>query len=96
MKATDVTGRSITDKTTVHVDGSKPIIWNTGLVHNGHEQLAVHRVRDLSIMKIHFKAWDKQSGLEQVLWRIGTTHDGNEVGSGSVSVQVISKVICNM
>lgn len=86
MIARDIMNNTNADNVSVMIDSTKSEIAELGLVNNGIGLLKVHRERDLSKMKIHFHSWDIHSGLEHIIWTLGTAPDGNDVGEGSLSI----------
>lgn len=87
MKGKDIMNNTIIDATDVKIDSTPAEVWDLGLLNNGFKELYVHSVRDLSKMKLHFKAWDEHSGLEHIIWKLGTDVDMTDIGSGSLSIR---------
>lgn len=86
LKNTDIMSNTFHEIISFHVDRSVPSIIDLGLYKNGHNSLFVHSQKDMATMAMQFSAMDKHSGLHSVAWQLGTTRNGNEIGSGYLPV----------
>ena len=92
----DIMGSTRTESILVQIDATVPEINNIGINRDQHQELFVHHSDDLSDMTIGFEALDVHSGVHSIEWRLGITHNGNELGQGGISVKELTQVFFNM
>ena len=86
IKATDYRRQERTEHIHVDVDSSPPLLQNIWLTKDGYKQLFVHNSTDLAKMELKFEALDIHSGIKQVVWRLGTSPKGSDIGQESLPV----------
>ena len=84
--AMDIVDNTIKDSFRVYIDSSPPELENLGLMKDGERMIFVHSTIDLVKMDFVFDAFDPHSGIKRVLWRLGTTAQGSDIGQGALPV----------
>ena len=92
VKAIDVWGNSAIDRSMVYVDFSGPKIPNVGLTRDGETLLRFLSLHGLDTMKVRLNVTDPQSGVAVVLWKLGETKGGSEMGKERIPATANSQV----
>uniref|UniRef100_K1P7P1 Cartilage matrix protein n=1 Tax=Magallana gigas TaxID=29159 RepID=K1P7P1_MAGGI len=90
ISANDIIGHQIKESVVHHIDSSPPEISNAWLIRDGTREIFVHNMKDLSAMKLQFKAFDVHSGLVSVHWSIRNEDDNTVFGNGALGVYSIA------
>ncbi|XP_046562580.1 uncharacterized protein LOC124271469 [Haliotis rubra] len=93
IEAQDIMLNTIVESVVVHIDRSVADIADTWLVRDGTSQVYVHNNTDLSTMVLQFRAWDVHSGITSVLWALGTTDAGSDLGNGALPVRKLDALV---
>ncbi|XP_067660107.1 uncharacterized protein, partial [Haliotis asinina] len=93
IEAQDIMMNTIVESVVVHIDRSVADIADTWLVRDGTSQIYVHNNTDLSTMVLQFRAWDVHSGITSVLWALGATDAGSNLGSGALPVRKLDALV---
>lgn len=88
--AVDIMGNSLEDSVVVLIDASVPDIDNIWLRRNKYGEVYVHNSKELSKMKLHFNAYDTESGLKTIHWFLGLKDGGSELGNGTIAVNILT------
>lgn len=70
IRATEPFGNQLIKRTQLRIDITPPEILKLGLEKDGEQELAVHNLEDLTKMNLEFEAFDLESGLRQIEWRL--------------------------
>ena len=70
VRAHDTYSNSVERAVTVGVDVTPPELVNWGIQRDGEQMLAVHNLDDISSMRLTFHAFDTESGLRHIKWRL--------------------------
>lgn len=88
--AVDIMGNNLKDSVIVLIDTSVPDIENVWLRRNKYGEVYVHNSRELSKMKLHFNAYDTESGLKTIHSFLGLQDGGSELGNGTIAVNILT------
>lgn len=83
----DIVGNVFSEKRTVRIDRSRPVIRNVWISENGFPALYLLNKNDLTKVEITFEALDPHSGIRNVRWAFGTSENKQELRNGTLAVQ---------
>lgn len=70
IRATEIFGNQLVKKTRFRLDVSYPEIPRFGITRGTERELAVHNLHDLTKMTLEFQAFDLESSIRQIQWRL--------------------------
>lgn len=90
LRGFDIKGAWYNTSTQVFVDSSPPELTKVGISNNFVNGLFVHKLDDLSKMPIAFDAFDPHSNIRSMVWAMGTTPYGSELGDNAIGVNKLN------